>query len=194
MRSLLPYKYSFNALLLRAIGALILSITFSRPVRVCEQPACRSSRQLQLNPGAAVPVLELHSRQSPWREAGIDPHRLGRHYRLDSALERMLRQTLGVVSIGEGESAAFPDLLFDVFNALSDLEEGVRFGFAGKDGVVEAMRADSKTASRHPTRFFPAHRADVVTLHIGRHLILGARPIKTLIQQCKWQFFQCFPV
>jgi hypothetical protein len=106
----------------------------------------------------------------------------------------MLRQTLGVVSVGEGESEAFPDLPFDIFNALPDLEESVRFGFAGKDGVFEAMRADSKTASRHPTRFFPAHRANVVTLHIGRHLILGARPIKTLIQQCKWQFFQCFPV
>jgi hypothetical protein len=106
----------------------------------------------------------------------------------------MLRQTPGVVSVGEGESAAFSDFLFDIFNTLPDLEEGVRFGFAGKDGVFDAMRADSKTASRHPTRFFPAHRADVVTLHIGRHFILGARPIKTLIQQCKWQFFQCFPI
>jgi hypothetical protein len=60
--------------------------------------------------------------------------------------------------------------------------------------VVEAMRAESKTAPRHPTRFFPAHRANVVTLHIGRHLILGARPIKTLIQQYKWQFFQCLRI
>jgi hypothetical protein len=60
--------------------------------------------------------------------------------------------------------------------------------------VFEAMRAESKTASRHPARFFPAHRADVVTLQIGRHSILGARPINTLIQQFKWQFFQRFPV
>src|SRR5215510_3869262 len=103
----------------------------------------------------------------------------------------MLRQTPGVVSVGEGESEAFPDLLFDIFNTLPDLEESVRFGFAGKDGVIDAMRAKSKTASRHPTRLIPAHRANVFTLHIGRHLILGARPINTLIQQREWQLFQC---
>ena len=57
----------------------------------------------------------------------------------------MLRQTPGVVSVGEGESEAFPDFLFDIFNALPDLEESVRFGFAGKDGVFEAMRAEIRT-------------------------------------------------
>jgi len=59
------HVYGHLTWLLRAIVALILAITSSRPVRVCEQLACHSSRQLHLNPGAAVPVHELHSRQSP---------------------------------------------------------------------------------------------------------------------------------
>src|SRR5262249_61350557 len=109
-----------EASVLRAIGALILAVTSSRPVRVCKQPACRSSRQLQLNPGAAVPVHKLHSRQSPWRETAIDPHRLRRHYRLPPPFEPLPRPTPCVGSRWGGGRGGIPPFLFCIFYPLPD--------------------------------------------------------------------------